>query len=138
MCKVNVNQLKKEKAVLKKESHIDTLTSAQAAPKAVVLKTEPIGDILSIRGKLHLLGWKSFTAWANAHGYKRTAVSAAVRAWGQRTDRAPHGGISRAVMHDLRQTLTEGLRPQETANHDVSADPKKFGHDSQQTTNKSF
>lgn len=97
--------------MLKNESIGNNPESAQDAPEAVVLKNEPIGDVLSIRGKLHLLGWKSFNAWAKAHGYKRTAVSAAVRAWGQRTDRAPHGGISRAVMRDLRQTIAQGLRP---------------------------
>lgn len=76
-----------------------------------LIKNEPLGDVLAIRGQLHLLGWTSFTAWATAHGYKRGSVSAAVRMWGERTDRAPHGGISRAVMRDLRQTITEGVRP---------------------------
>ena len=76
-----------------------------------MLKNEPIGDALSIRGQLHLLGWKSFDAWAQVHGYKSGSVRAAVRTWGLRTDRAPHGGISRAVMRDLRTTLTLGIRP---------------------------
>jgi hypothetical protein len=111
MCKVNANKPEKETVVLKNESIGDTPESAQAAPEAVVLKNEPIGDALRIRGQLHLLGWKSFTAWATAHGYKRGSVSAAVRTWGQRTDRAPHGGISSAVMRDLRQTIAQGVRP---------------------------
>lgn len=79
--------------------------------ETTVIKNEPLGDVLSIRGQLHLLGWASFNAWAQAHGYKRGSVSAAVRTWGLRTDRAPHGGISRAVMRDLRSTLTQGIRP---------------------------
>lgn len=97
--------------MLKNESIGDAPEREQAAPEAVAPKNEPIGDVLSIRGQLHLLGWTSFTAWAKAHGYKRGSVSAAVRTWGQRTDRAPHGGISRAVMRDLRQTIAQGLRP---------------------------
>lgn len=95
----------------KNESISNTSESAQAAPESVALKNEPIGDVLSIRGQLHLLGWTSFSAWATAHGYKRGSVSAAVRTWGQRTDRAPHGGISRAVMRDLRQTIAQGVGP---------------------------
>lgn len=99
----------------KNESIGNTPEIAQAAPESVTLKNDPIGDVLSIRGQLHLLGWTSFSAWATAHGYKRGSVSAAVRTWGQRTDRAPHGGISRAVMRDLRQTIAQGVGP---------ADPK--------------
>ncbi len=76
-----------------------------------MLKNEPIGDALSIRGQLHLLGWASFDAWARAHGYKSGSVRAAVRTWGLRTDRAPHGGISRSVIRDLRTTLAMGVRP---------------------------
>ena len=76
-----------------------------------MLKNEPIGDALSIRGRLNLLGWESFSAWGDAHGYKPGSVRAAIRTWGLRTDRAPHGGISRAVMRDLRATLAQGIRP---------------------------
>ena len=119
MCKVNVNQPEKETVVLKNESIGDTPESAQAAPEAVALKNEPIGDVLTIRGKLQLLGWTSFTAWATAHGYKRGSVSAAVRTWGQRTDRAPHGGISRAVMRDLRQTIAQCIGPDEAKQTEV-------------------
>lgn len=90
MCKINAKKDEKENAVI---------------------KNEPIGDVLSIRGQLHLLGWTSFNAWAQAHGYKRGSVSAAVRTWGLRTDRAPHGGISRAVIRDLRTTLAEKVGP---------------------------
>lgn len=110
MSKVNANQPEKETVVLKNES-VGNPESAQEVLESVPLKNEPIGDVLSIRGQLHLLGWTSFTAWAKAHGYKRGSVSAAIRTWGQRTDRAPHGGISRAVMRDLRQTIAQGVRP---------------------------
>lgn len=110
MSKVNANKPRKETVVLKNES-IGNPESAQAVLEGVASKNEPIGDVLSIRGQLHLLGWTSFTAWAKAHGYKRQAVSAAVIAWGQRTDRAPHGGISRAVMRDLRQTIAQRVGP---------------------------
>lgn len=74
-------------------------------------KSEPLGDSLSIRGRLHLLGWESLNAWAKAHGYQRGTVSAVIHTWGQRTDRAPHGGISRAVLQDLRDTLEKGIGP---------------------------
>ena len=79
-----------------------------------MIKNEPLGDVLSIRGKLHLLGWKSFNVWAQAHGYKRTAVSAAVRTWGLRTDRAPHGVITQSILQDLRTTLDQGIRPSDS------------------------
>lgn len=110
ICKVNANKPRKETVVLKNESG-STSEREQAVPEAVVAKNEPIGDALSIRGQLHLLGWKSFNVWAQAHGYKSRLVIHAVNAWGQRTDRAPHGDISRAVMRDLRQTIAQGLRP---------------------------
>lgn len=76
-----------------------------------MIKSEPLGDSLSIRGRLHLLGWESMNAWAKAHGYQRGTVSAVIHTWGLRTDRAPHGGISRAVLQDLRATLEQGIRP---------------------------
>jgi hypothetical protein len=66
-----------------------------------------------VRGKLALLGWPDFTSWAKAHGYDRQMLGAVVRTWGNRTDREPHGGISRALMHDLRRTLDEGIGPQQ-------------------------
>lgn len=76
-----------------------------------MIKNEPIGNALSIRGRLNMLGWESFSAWGEAHGYKPGSVRAAIRTWGQRSDRAPHGGISRAVMRDLRTTLAQGVGP---------------------------
>ena len=97
--------------MLKNEPIGDTPERAQAAPEAVAPKNEPLGNALSIRGRLNLLGWESFDAWAKAHGYQSGSVRAAVRTWGQRTDRTPHGGISRAVMRDLRQTIAQGVGP---------------------------
>ena len=76
-----------------------------------MIQSEPLGDSLSIRGRLHLLGWESLNAWAKAYGYQRGTVSAVIRTWGLRIDRAPHGGISRAVLQDLRTTLDQGVRP---------------------------
>lgn len=83
-------------------------------------KNEPLGNALSIRGKLHLLGWRSFDVWAQANGYKAGTVRTTVRTWGERTDRTPHGGISRDVMRDLRLTLAKNIRPTSTA---PAADP---------------
>ena len=76
-----------------------------------MIKNEPIGSALSIRGRLNMLGWESFSAWGEAHGYKPGSVRAAIHTWGQRSDRTPHGGISRAVMRDLRTTLAQGVGP---------------------------
>ncbi|MCX7258546.1 MAG: hypothetical protein NTZ64_18020 [Polaromonas sp.] len=98
--------------MLKNES-IGNPESAQAVLEGVAPKNEPIGDALSIRGQLSMLGWRSFNAWAKAHGYKSRLVIHAVNAWGQRTDRAPHGGISRAVMRDLRQTIAQRVGPED-------------------------
>lgn len=77
---------------------------------------EVIGDVTAVRGRLALLGWRSMRAWAHAHGYLRVTVRNTVVTWGQRTDRRqPHGGISRAVMRDLRRTFAEGITPEQHA-----------------------
>jgi hypothetical protein len=85
--------------------------------KPPVIKNEPLGDRLSIRTKLGALGWNSVSAWARAYGYERTTVDRAIKVWGHRTDRKPHGGYSTAVVNDLRKTMNLGIRPQ-----DVTAD----------------
>jgi hypothetical protein len=72
----------------------------------------PLGDPLSVRGQLALLGWESVSAWAAAHGYERLMAAYCIRTWGNRVDRRPHGGIARALMADLRRTLVEGKRPE--------------------------
>jgi hypothetical protein len=70
-----------------------------------------LGDAITVRGKLALLGWPSVESWAKAHGYQRAMANYCIRTWGQRTDRQPHGGISRQLMRDLRETLATGRRP---------------------------
>lgn len=80
-------------------NQINAKALASSAPAA------PVGDLRTVRAKLVLAGWPSMKAWAEAHGYKRVTVSFAIRSWGMRTDRTPHGGLARAVMADLRRTL---------------------------------
>lgn len=74
-------------------------------------KNEAIGETLNIRGRMHMLGWSSIGDWARAHGYPRTSVYSALGTWGTRTDRAPHGHITRCILQDLRLTLAEGRSP---------------------------
>lgn len=73
-----------------------------------------LGDSLTVRGRLALLGWASLTAWATAHGYSRQHTCIAIRVWGNpRKDsrRGPHGDITRRIVDDLSATLNEGRRP---------------------------
>lgn len=86
-------------------------------------KIPALGTVLSVRGRLAQLGWFSMSAWAQAYGYPRGSVQAAVRTWGQRTDRIPHGGIARAVMRDLRTTLDQGLTPDQPRPVHITAMP---------------
>lgn len=74
-------------------------------------KIEALGTVREVRIALMQLGWGGLTPWCLAHGYSRSAAQNALRAWGLRTDKTPHGGIARAVMRDLRATLTEGRSP---------------------------
>lgn len=76
-----------------------------------IMKNVPLGDMLSVRARLMSLGWPSMAAWAKAHGYMHQSVCAAVRIWGLRSDRTPHGGISRAIVRDLRITMDDGIGP---------------------------
>ncbi|MEO8119212.1 MAG: hypothetical protein ABI606_07810 [Rhodoferax sp.] len=71
----------------------------------------PLGDMLSVRARLMTLGWANMATWARAHGYAHQTCCYVVRTWGQRPDRAPHGGINRAIVRDLRATLTQGTGP---------------------------
>lgn len=75
------------------------------------IKNEPLGTRLEIRARLMTLGWPHVSAWCEAYGYKRTSVDAVIKTWGQRSDRAPHGGLSRLVVRDLRATMTQGIGP---------------------------
>lgn len=72
---------------------------------------EGIGDVVTVRGRLALLGWASMRAWAHAHGYERQLVAWTVKTWGNRTDRRPHGGLTRQVMADLRVTFDQQKTP---------------------------
>ncbi len=85
-------------------------TSRRQHPRSGAVVT-PIGDPLTVRAKLALLGWPSLHAWARAHGYDRNMATYCVATWANRADRLPHGGISRALMRDLRETLEMGKRP---------------------------
>ena len=76
-----------------------------------LIKNPPLGDMLSIRARLMLLGWANMASWARAHGYTHQASCYVVRTWGQRPNRAPHGGINQALLRDLRATLAQGTRP---------------------------
>lgn len=91
--------------------------------EVVATKIQALGTVSNVRGRLILLGWFSMSAWAEAYGYPRGSVQAAVRTWGQRTDRTPHGGIARAVMRDLRITLEQGFTPEHTRPAHITAMP---------------
>lgn len=71
----------------------------------------PVGTPIEVRGKLALLGWPSVSAWGEAHGYSRTMTTYVVKQWGS-TSKRPHGGIARHLMHNLRETLATGRRPE--------------------------
>lgn len=86
------------------------------------LKNEPLGDNLAIRARLMTLGWPSLVAWSKAYGYKQPTVVIVMKTWGLRTDRAPHGGISRAIVRDLRATMTKGIGPNDLKKQGVAVD----------------
>lgn len=60
---------------------------------------------LNGRAIARALGAASLAQWARDRGFRRSAVAMAIRRWGQRSDRRPHGGISRAIMAALREDL---------------------------------
>ncbi len=75
------------------------------------VKNVPLGEPLAVRARLMTLGWPNLTVWAHAHGHKPVTVYSVVKIWGQRSDRAPHGGLSRVVVRDLRATMDHGITP---------------------------
>lgn len=75
------------------------------------IKNEPLGDNLAIRARLLTLGWPSLAEWSRKHGYKNPTVVIVMKTWGLRTDRVPHGGTSKAIVRDLRATMTQGIGP---------------------------
>lgn len=92
------------------------------AKKQACLSTpEGIGDRTTVRGKLALLGWHSLREWALAHGYDRQLAAYTIKTWGNRTDRKPHGGLTRQVMRDLRETLSTGKTPEMHAAQQLAA-----------------
>jgi len=64
-----------------------------------------IGNMQQVRMQLMLRGYRSVEAWAQAHGHISASVRRAIYDWGMRSDREPHGGITRQIMSDLRATL---------------------------------
>lgn len=79
------------------------------------IKNVPLGEPLAVRARLMTLGWHNLTEWARAHGHNPVTVYSVVRIWGQRSDRIPHGGLSRAVVKDLRATMNMGITPADVA-----------------------
>lgn len=75
------------------------------------IKNAPLGEPLAVRARLMTLGWPSVAAWARAFGHQPGTVGVAMRIWGQRSDRMPHGGLSRQVVRDLRATMNDGIGP---------------------------
>lgn len=53
----------------------------------------------------------SLNAWARKKGYTPRSAYSAVDTWADRTDREPLGGISRAIMADLRKELGPKVVP---------------------------
>lgn len=49
----------------------------------------------------------SLQAWALRKGYVPRTVNIVVHRWAHRTDRVPHGGLSRQIMADLHRELEE-------------------------------
>lgn len=49
----------------------------------------------------------SLQKWALKHGYVPRTVHITAQRWWDRTDRAPHGGLARQIMADLRRDLDE-------------------------------
>ena len=87
------------------------MAQINAKAKSAPSQMEGIGDAVTVRGKLALLGWPSVAEWGRAHGYDRQIVGWTIRHWGARTDRRPHGGLTRQVMRDLRETFANGKTP---------------------------
>jgi hypothetical protein len=78
------------------------------------LAMQALGDSVTVRGRLALLGWRSLTAWAEAHGFTQDHTHHAIKTWGRpRADKrkGPHGGMTQAILRELLATLTEQRRP---------------------------
>lgn len=78
------------------------------------LALHELGDSVTVRGRLAMLGWRSLTAWAEAHGFTQDHTHHAIKTWGRpRSDRrkAPHGGMTQAILLELLATINEQRRP---------------------------
>jgi hypothetical protein len=72
---------------------------------------KPLGDALSVRARLYLLGWPSVAQWANNHGYAEGTVREVLRRWSHKKCE-PLGGVSRDIMRDIRKTLQDEITPE--------------------------
>lgn len=54
----------------------------------------------------------NLSSWARAHRYEKRTVYQTVERWAGRTDRHPHGDISRQIMADLRAQLGTDIVPE--------------------------
>lgn len=63
--------------------------------------------------------------WANEHGYKGGTVYKSVSRWAGRTDRSPHGGLSRHIMADLRADLGPEVVPEPRKTTSTTPNPEK-------------
>lgn len=72
------------------------------------VRTEITGlcDAAAIKRALRTRG-TSLSGWARTHGYEPRTVRLAVQRWAGRTDRTPHGGLSRRIMAQLTTELGE-------------------------------
>lgn len=48
-------------------------------------------------------------AWSRSNHYSYSTVRTAIKRWVGRSDRTPHGGVSRLVMKDLENYVNETL-----------------------------
>ena len=67
-----------------------------------------------IRGALLEKGYSGIADWARRHGHEERGVYYAIKRWGWRLDRTPHGGISRQIIADLRADLGADVVPEVT------------------------
>ncbi len=62
--------------------------------------TEPVSRLLRRAG-----GWRGISDWARDRGFRPDTALLVIRRWYGRTDRRPHGGISRQIMAQLEADL---------------------------------
>ncbi len=62
--------------------------------------TEPVSRLLRRAG-----GWRGISDWARDRGFRPDTALLVIRRWYGRTDRRPHGGISRQIMAQLEHDI---------------------------------